>query len=163
MVTKTTSLLNTKRSHKTVSPFFYRSPPERRGGQDAKIQRNSSRNSFRQVLCVFATLQPAPQNCGSATTDFFSRKGAEAQRNYGLLGMTSGGLCGLASLRDLLFFILAKTQSLPIGRPTYPPRQTGAKKDKALKNFLHWENVIFCSRVGLYHQNTRGVIRKKVI
>ncbi len=83
-----------------------------------------------------ATLEPAPQNCGSAAADFFSRKDAEpqrnscqffapsllcelffffflfaktyrpaccrqAQRNYGLLGMTSGGLCGLASLRDL--------------------------------------------------------------
>ena len=34
-----------------------------------------------QALCAFPTLQPAPQNCGSAAAIFFSRKGAKTQRN----------------------------------------------------------------------------------
>jgi hypothetical protein len=33
---------------------------------------------------------------------------AETQRNCGPLGMTAGGLGGLAALRALLFFLLAK-------------------------------------------------------
>ena len=53
----------------------------------------------------------------------------------------------LASLRlcELFFFRAKKLWS---ARYDFPPRRTGAKKDKALKNFLHWENVIFYSRVG---------------
>jgi hypothetical protein len=36
---------------------------------------------------------------------------ADTQRNCGALGMTFGGLCGFPTLRDLFFYILAKTQS----------------------------------------------------
>ena len=66
---------------------------------------------------------------------FSSRKDAEAQRNCGPLGLTSGGLCGLATLRAKYFFLfLAKTQSrkeiVPnsLRLPYFaacPPRRTG--------------------------------------
>ena len=80
--------------------------------KDAKAQRNNSQFFAPSLLCelffYFFLLAKTyrPVRCGR-----------QAQRNYGLLGMTSGGLCGLASLRDLLFFLLAKAQSLPLGRP----------------------------------------------
>jgi hypothetical protein len=44
---------------------------------------------------------------------FSSRKGAEAQRNCGLIDLTSGGLGGFAALRAKYFFYFLLSQSPP--------------------------------------------------
>lgn len=78
-----------------------------------------------------------------------------AQRNYGPLGMTSGGLCGLASLRALFFFLLAKTYRPACGRQAQrncgPLGLTSAGREPARKcqsftNKLHVTKlVILCT------------------
>jgi hypothetical protein len=68
--------------------------PVRRGGLFASLRPANRR----------LALQPSPQNCGATNTFFYSRKDTETQRNGGALGLTSGGLCGLAALRDKYFF-----------------------------------------------------------
>jgi hypothetical protein len=49
-----------------------------------------------------------PAELRGAILFFSSRKDAEAQRNCGLLGLTSGGLCGFPTLRAILFFYSRK-------------------------------------------------------
>ena len=74
----------------------------------AGILFSSRKACLPSLLCAFASLREL---------FFFSRKNAEtcpprwAQRNCDPLGLTSGGLGGLAALRALFFFfILEKTQ-----------------------------------------------------
>jgi hypothetical protein len=62
-----------------------------------------------------ADLEPAPQNCGEPNTFFifYSRKGAETQRNCGPLDMTfrRGGLpLRLGGFARLIFFLFSSRQ-----------------------------------------------------
>ncbi len=58
--------------------------------------------------------------CAAAKEAFFySRKDTKTQRNRSPLGLTSGGLGGLASLRALYFFSLLLSHSYPWNLGSY--------------------------------------------
>lgn len=90
---------------------------------------------------------PVPQTCGRGL--FSSRKDAKPQRNYGpplgscnLPVFRRGGLGVFGTLQPATqncgdpysFYILAKVQI--------------RKSMRAIKDFLQWKNVIFCTRMG---------------
>jgi hypothetical protein len=153
MVTKATSLLNNKRSYKTVTPFFNMSPPVRRGQalgvfshailffssrKGAEAQRNCQSTSRPPRilaclpaggLCGLASLRPAPQNCGAPYSFFLFYYRRAAKELWSAQFDFPPRRTGFPSLRLgvfarlILFFILAKAQS-----PARPPRRMGAKE-----------------------------------
>ncbi len=101
---------------------------------------------------------------------FSSRKDVKPQRNCGALGLTfrRGGLASVGRRKEIVvllvllpealavlrlcepfFFSFFFAQSLPVGRPTYPPRQSGRKRIVPSRNSAG-QAMRLCVRRGGY-------------